>query len=109
MFNASIDGLALWNAQGDVVDSNPAYIGPSAENLQSTSYRAFEATTAHRTPMLYIGGNDGVPFTIPGETDLCDTLKDLPKEAKEKSSSSELIVSSACTQTRRYRSPKSTR
>jgi PAS domain S-box-containing protein len=24
MFNASIDGLALWNAQGDVVDTNPA-------------------------------------------------------------------------------------
>jgi type IV pilus assembly protein PilY1 len=45
---------------GDIVDSNPAYIGPSAENLQSTSYRAFEATTAHRTPMLYIGGNDGM-------------------------------------------------
>ena len=24
MFNASIDGLALWNAEGDVVDTNPA-------------------------------------------------------------------------------------
>ncbi len=31
----------------------------------------------------FIGGNDGVPFTIPGETDLCDTLKDLPSQAKE--------------------------
>jgi type IV pilus assembly protein PilY1 len=45
---------------GDIVDSNPAYIGPSAENLQSTSYRAFETATASRTPMLYIGGNDGM-------------------------------------------------
>jgi type IV pilus assembly protein PilY1 len=45
---------------GDIVDSNPAYIGPSAENLQSTSYRIFEATTAHRPPLLYIGGNDGM-------------------------------------------------
>lgn len=44
----------------DIVDSNPAYIGPSAENLQSTSYRAFETATATRTPMLYIGGNDGM-------------------------------------------------
>jgi type IV pilus assembly protein PilY1 len=45
---------------GDIVDSNPAYIGPSAENLQSTSYRAFETATAHRQPILYIGGNDGM-------------------------------------------------
>jgi hypothetical protein len=32
----------------------------------------------------YIGGNDGVPFTIPGESDLCDTSKDLPDQAKDK-------------------------
>jgi hypothetical protein len=32
----------------------------------------------------FIGGNDGVPFTIPGESDLCDTLKDLPAGAKDK-------------------------
>jgi len=25
----------------------------------------------------FIGGNDGVPFTIPGDSELCDTLKDL--------------------------------
>jgi hypothetical protein len=29
----------------------------------------------------FIGGNDGVPFTIPGEPDLCDTSKDLPGQA----------------------------
>ncbi len=32
----------------------------------------------------FIGGNDGVPFTIPGEPDLCDTMKDLPSQAKDK-------------------------
>jgi hypothetical protein len=32
----------------------------------------------------YIGGNDGVPFTIPGDSDLCDTMKDLPRQAKDK-------------------------
>jgi hypothetical protein len=26
----------------------------------------------------YIGGNDGVPFTIPGDSTLCDTFKELP-------------------------------
>jgi hypothetical protein len=32
----------------------------------------------------FIGGNDGVPFTIPGDSDLCDTKKDLPAEAKDR-------------------------
>jgi type IV pilus assembly protein PilY1 len=45
---------------GDIVDSNPAYIGPSNENLQSASYIAFEASTAARPPILYIGANDGM-------------------------------------------------
>ncbi len=31
----------------------------------------------------FIGGNDGVPFTIPGDSDLCDTLKEL-SDTKEK-------------------------
>jgi hypothetical protein len=31
----------------------------------------------------FIGGNDGVPFTIPGEPDLCDTMKDLPSQARD--------------------------
>jgi hypothetical protein len=46
-------------------------------------------TRAHRVGLrflldTYIGGNDGVPFTIPGESDLCDTMKDLPAQAKDK-------------------------
>lgn len=45
---------------GDIVDSNPAFIGPSHENLQSTSYISFEQSTATRPPTLYIGGNDGM-------------------------------------------------
>jgi type IV pilus assembly protein PilY1 len=45
---------------GDIVDSNPAYIGPSNENLQSSTYVAFEQTTATRPPILYIGGDDGM-------------------------------------------------
>jgi type IV pilus assembly protein PilY1 len=45
---------------GDIVDSNPAYIGPSSENIQSASYLAFEASTATRPPILYIGANDGM-------------------------------------------------
>jgi hypothetical protein len=32
----------------------------------------------------YIGGNDAVPFTIPGAAELCDTMQDLPRQAKDK-------------------------
>jgi hypothetical protein len=32
----------------------------------------------------FIGANDGVPFTIPGDSNLCDTKMDLPREAKDK-------------------------
>ncbi len=45
---------------GDIVDSNPAYIGPSAEGIQSASYLAFAASTALRPPVLYIGADDGM-------------------------------------------------
>jgi type IV pilus assembly protein PilY1 len=45
---------------GDIVDSNPAYIGPSNEGIQSASYISFAASTATRTPVLYIGANDGM-------------------------------------------------
>ncbi len=45
---------------GDIVDSNPAYIGPSSEGIQSASYISFAASTANRTPVLYIGANDGM-------------------------------------------------
>jgi type IV pilus assembly protein PilY1 len=45
---------------GDIIDSNPAFIGPSNEGFQSASYIAFAASTANRAPMLYIGANDGM-------------------------------------------------
>jgi type IV pilus assembly protein PilY1 len=45
---------------GDIVDSNPAYIGPSNEGIQAASYISFAASTANRTPILYIGANDGM-------------------------------------------------
>jgi type IV pilus assembly protein PilY1 len=45
---------------GDIVDSNPAYIGPSTEGIQSSSYISFAAGTALRPPVLYIGADDGM-------------------------------------------------
>ncbi len=49
---------------GDIVDSNPAYIGVSNEGIQSASYIAFAAASQTRLPLLYIGGDDGMLHAI---------------------------------------------
>ena len=45
---------------GDIVGSNPAYIGASNEGIQAPSYVNFAASTAARPPIVYIGANDGM-------------------------------------------------
>jgi type IV pilus assembly protein PilY1 len=53
---------------GDIVDSNPAYIGPSNEGIQSSSYISFAAGTANRLPVLYIGADDGMLHAFDAST-----------------------------------------
>lgn len=49
---------------GDIVDSDPQYVGPPRfrypDNLESSAYSAFAATHASRAPMVYVGANDGM-------------------------------------------------
>ncbi|BBB27731.1 type IV pilus assembly protein PilY1 [Amphritea japonica ATCC BAA-1530] len=45
---------------GDIVHSNPIYIGASRGFNSSASYRAFKAATKTREPMIYVGANDGM-------------------------------------------------
>ena len=51
---------------GDIVDSNPQYVGTedfgfnTAGIPEGSSYGAFLATKSSRTPMLYVGANDGM-------------------------------------------------
>jgi type IV pilus assembly protein PilY1 len=52
---------------GDVVNSDPFYVGSSEDygyqllgSTEGNSYTAFLATKASRTPMLYVGANDGM-------------------------------------------------
>ena len=44
---------------GDIVNSSPAYVGSPARNGRDSSYAGFRSTYAARTPMLYVGANDG--------------------------------------------------
>ncbi|MCB1650334.1 MAG: hypothetical protein KDI25_12420, partial [Pseudomonadales bacterium] len=50
---------------GDIVNSDPAYVGEPVVNLKhsawdSTGYGAFLNANQGRTPMLYVGANDGM-------------------------------------------------
>ena len=45
---------------GDIVNSSPAYVGKPAAGIGSSSYLSFIATNSSRTPMIYVGANDGM-------------------------------------------------
>ena len=51
---------------GDIVNSNPFYVGAqdfgfnTAAIAEGTSYQAFVTSKASRTPVLYVGSNDGM-------------------------------------------------
>lgn len=49
---------------GDLVNSAPAYVGPPnfsyPDTLEAASYNSFQSTYANRTPLIYVGANDGM-------------------------------------------------
>ncbi len=45
---------------GDIVDSAPLYVGPPTGFTQTAAYFAFATAHASRSPVLYIGANDGM-------------------------------------------------
>ncbi|MBI2792588.1 MAG: pilus assembly protein [Gammaproteobacteria bacterium] len=49
---------------GDIVDSSPVYVPAPNRNypdsLEASSYSAFKTTYANRTPIIYVGANDGM-------------------------------------------------
>ncbi|HET6724951.1 MAG TPA: PilC/PilY family type IV pilus protein [Gammaproteobacteria bacterium] len=44
---------------GDIVDSNPLFIGAPRRYIANSSYISFQTDNADRMPMLYVGANDG--------------------------------------------------
>ena len=54
----------LMSVLGDIVSSAPAYVGPPnfsyPDTLEAASYNSFQSTHANRTPMIYVGANDGM-------------------------------------------------
>ena len=45
---------------GDIINSNPNFVGPPSAGYPDATYRAFVAANASRKPMLYVGANDGM-------------------------------------------------
>ena len=45
---------------GDIVDSQPVYVRKPFASYQDPGYDAFVAANASRTPMVYVGANDGM-------------------------------------------------
>ncbi|MEI6722045.1 MAG: PilC/PilY family type IV pilus protein, partial [Betaproteobacteria bacterium] len=45
---------------GDIVNSNPQYLGPPSGTFSDASYVTFKTTYANRPPMIFVGANDGM-------------------------------------------------
>lgn len=53
---------------GDIVDSAPLYVGPPNGPYQGASYTQFEQQYATRTPVIYVGANDGMLHAFDAQT-----------------------------------------
>jgi len=53
---------------GDIVDSDPVYVGESQTTYADAGYTAFLATTALRDRMVYVGANDGMLHAFDAST-----------------------------------------
>jgi type IV pilus assembly protein PilY1 len=53
---------------GDIINSNPQYVGAPSAGWVDTDYAQFAAARKSRTPMVYVGANDGMlhAFTATG-------------------------------------------
>ena len=45
---------------GDVVSSAPSYVGAPSSNYADSAYAAFRTSQKTRTPIIYVGANDGM-------------------------------------------------
>jgi type IV pilus assembly protein PilY1 len=53
---------------GDTINSAPLYVGRSPFSYTDNSYATYRTSTASRTPMVYVGANDGMLHGIEAAT-----------------------------------------
>ena len=60
---------------GDIVNSQPVYVRVPFASYTDTGYDTFKATNALRTPMVYVGANDGMLHAFYAGVDATDLQK----------------------------------
>lgn len=53
---------------GDIVNSNPQYVGPPSQPYSDPAYQAFKTAHANRLPVIYVGANDGMLHAFDAST-----------------------------------------
>lgn len=61
---------ATRNILGDIVNSNPFYVGPPEAGYSFGDYQTFANARSNRRPMVYIGANDGMLHGFDANTGL---------------------------------------
>ncbi|MBK7237085.1 MAG: hypothetical protein IPI02_16155 [Sterolibacteriaceae bacterium] len=54
------NGATVTNRLGDIVNSNPIYVGPPASEMPGAGYNDFAKLVRDRRPVVYVGANDGM-------------------------------------------------
>ncbi len=55
---------------GDIIGSQPLYVGKPQRKYRDAGYAAFRLAQKDRRPMVYVGGNDGMLHAFYADTDL---------------------------------------
>ncbi|MFT6311067.1 MAG: hypothetical protein ACJAQS_001436 [Porticoccus sp.] len=53
---------------GAIIRSNPVYVGAPNANINTSAYQTFATANANRTPLVYVGANDGMLHGFNAET-----------------------------------------
>lgn len=56
------------NVLGDIVNSNPFFVGPPSAGYNFGGYQAFVNTHKNRRPIVYVGANDGMMHGFDADT-----------------------------------------
>lgn len=81
-FRSRTPASGVRNILGDLVNSSPVYVGAADFDYHSlaeggSSYAAYVALKADKTPRIYVGGNDGMLHAFDASTNPTTILKEL--------------------------------
>lgn len=82
--SAANEGLGATNFRrritsklGDIVNSNPQFVGPPSAAYPDTDYQTFKSAQSSRQPVIYLGANDGMVHAFDASTNVATRGKEL--------------------------------